>query len=361
MPRLLVLNNYPLDTLLAEAGRRETPDHLLFGMNFFAEAGWKSSLLPVDALGGWRRLNRVLQRVKFPVPLGDLQQQRDAWRHLNECDLIFAACQTQTQALSYLRAVGLVRPPIVCLAHHPLDRGRLARLRAPFLRWQLAGVDAFPSLSAAVAGQINAIAPGRSEAIPWGPDATFYPPAVEPGHGILAVGRTGRDFATFGLGATATRAPVKIICPAHCVSPDFQRFGPNVEVNIQPNADWMRYPQLVEHYAGARALAIPHYGQESMVGLSSLMDALGMGKPVIMTRHPLVDVDIEKEGFGRWIEPGDIAGWRDAVAWFDQNPDAAVAMGRRARRMVAEGLDSRNFAKKILSIFAKVAGRNGPA
>jgi hypothetical protein len=39
------------------------------------------------------------------------------------------------------------------------------------------------------------------------------------------------------------------------------------------------------------------------------MDAIGMGKPVIMTRHPLIDIDIEAKG-GIWVNPGDVEGGR---------------------------------------------------
>jgi glycosyltransferase involved in cell wall biosynthesis len=351
MRRLLVFNNYPLEALWDAVKRGEAPDQLLFGINFFAEAGWQVTFVPFDPTSFWHRVNLILRRGRFPIPIGDLQQQRDAWKYLNRCDLIYAACQTQAHVFSYLRALGLIRRPLVCLAHHPLNRGKLARLRNAFLRWQLCGTDAFPSLSRSVTEQINALAPGKSSTLPWGPDAGFYRPSKGPGRGVLAVGRTGRDFATFGLGATAANAPVRIICLESNIVAEFSRFGTNVIVDVQPNAGWMSYPQLVEHYDAARAVAIPLHRQESIAGLSTLADALGMGKPIIMTRHPLVDLDIEREGVGRWVEPGDVAGWCDAVNWFETHPEEALGMGRRARNLVEMGLNSQTFAKRMLTIF----------
>ena len=358
MPRLLVFNNYPLDTLWAEVSRGEAPDHLLFGVNHFAAAGWEVDLLPVAEHGWWQQVNQLLARARFPVPLGDLQQQSHALRRVNDCDLIYAPCQTQTHGLSYLRAIGLVKRPIVSLAHHPMNRGRNAWLRDPFLRWQLHGTDAFPSLSLRVAAQINDVAPAKSEAIPWGPDATFYRAADSVGHGVLAVGRTGRDFTTFGLGASATGVRTTIVCLQRDVAPEFARFGTNVAVRPQPDRGWMSYPALLREYASARALAIPLYRQDSVAGLSSLADALGMGKAVLMTRHPLVDLDIEREGVGRWIEPGDVDGWRDAITWIDAHPDEARAMGARARRLVAAGFNSATFAQRLLAIADRVLTAN---
>ena len=47
-----------------------------------------------------------------------------------------------------------------------------------------------------------------------------------------------------------------------------------------------------------RVIAIPLEKQETLAGLTSLLDCLGFGKPVIMTRNPCIDIDIEKEGIG---------------------------------------------------------------
>jgi hypothetical protein len=354
MPRLLVLNNYPLDILWEDVKRGATPDHLLFGINFLADAGWELTFPPVGDRGLGQVLNALLRRTKFPIPLGDLRQQHHAWKALNNCDVIYAASQTQAHMLSYLRAVGFVSPPIVCLAHHPLNRGRLIPLRSPFLRWQLEGTDAFPALSRVVCAQINAVAPGKSDIMAWGPDANFYPDSSDhAGRGLLAVGRTGRDFVTFGRGVGDSCAPATIICLQKDVSPSFRTFRANVEVLVQRDQGWMPYAELIRHYASARALGIPLSNQASLAGLSSLADALGMGKAVFMTRHPLVDLDIEGLGIGRWIEPGDVNGWRHAADWIEDHPEEVRAMGRRARQLVDEGLNSKNFARQLLTILER--------
>jgi len=348
--RLIVLNNYSLERVWREVRAGDTPDHLLYGVNVFADAGWDVRLVPYGEPGLAASLGRLLASARFPVPVGDLQQQAATVRWLNECDLIYAACQTQAHCLSYLRAVGLLRKPIVCLAHHVMDRGRLAPIRRPFLRWQLSGTDAFPSLSRGVAAEINDITPGKSEALPWGPDAGFYPPPATPGEGVVAIGRTGRDFVTFGRGATRSGHPARIICTAEHVTEEFRMFGRNVVLDLQMT-DALIHPR---RYAAARAIAIPLYAQESLAGLSALLDALGAGRAVVMTRHPLIDVDIEGLGIGRWIEPGDTAGWADAITWFDEHPDESQEMGRRARALVDHGLNSLEFGRRLLAIFERV-------
>ena len=82
-----------------------------------------------------------------------------------------------------------------------------------------------------------------------------------------------------------------------------------------------------------------------------------MGKPVIMTRNPYVDIDIEKEGIGRWVDPGDVDGWREAIQWFADHEEEARAMGERARMLVDNGLNSSTFADQIMDIFDRILKR----
>src|SRR5918997_5470830 len=143
MARVLVLNNYSLEDVWGEVRRGEKPDHHLFGINHFQARGFEVEIIPFKSSQFLQEINKLLKRSRFPVPLGDLDQQLRTFRALNEADLIYCPCQTQTHLLSYLRALGLIKVPIVSLAHHPLNRGRLAYLRAPFIKFLVKGVDAF--------------------------------------------------------------------------------------------------------------------------------------------------------------------------------------------------------------------------
>ena len=143
-------------------------------------------------------------------------------------------------------------------------------------------------------------------------------------------------------------------------SENFHKFGCNVKVTLQPNIGYMKYPKLLEIYTNSRAIAIPLYPGigTSLSGLTGLMDALGMGKPVIMTRHPLIDLDIEAEGIGKWVEQGDVKGWKDAIEFFEYNEEEALVMGKRARNLVDKGFNSLSFANQIMDIFEQVLSNN---
>jgi glycosyltransferase involved in cell wall biosynthesis len=356
MPRVLVLNNYSLERVWGEVRRGEKPDHHLFGLNYFHERGYDVQLVPFDQSPFWLKLDRLAAKARLLPFLGCLDQQSSAWRGLNECDLIYSPCQTQTHLLSYLRAVGLVRVPIVCLAHHPLVGGRLSQLRT--LAWKLSikGTDAFPSLSRKVMEEINELAanPTKSQVLSWGPDLTYYPSAPGPGDGVVSAGRTARDFEVLGLAASRTKSKTLIICPQSLVPPSAARFGSHVRIDVQPQSESMNYLQLCRLFGEARVMAIPLLEGTALAGLTSLLDALGMGKPVIMTRHPLIDIDIEAEGVGRWVDYGDIEGWTKSIEWFEDNKTEAAEMGTRARQLVEGGFNSRTFAHQVMDIFDSV-------
>ena len=360
MARVLVLNNYSLERVWGEVKRKEKPDHHLYGINYFYKRGYQVEIVPFQSSALLQKIRRLIGKTHFPIPLGDLDQEWSALRSLKKGDLIFAPCQTQHHALRYLRAAGFVKAPIVCLAHHPLVRGRLAWLKDPVLRFSLRGIDAFPALSQKTANIVNQYSsPDRkSTPICWGPDKSFYSYPKNDQGVIIAAGRTGRDFGTFGLAVSKTNVRAQIICPQSCVTRTFNDFHSNVEIMAGLAEEHMDYKQLLEIYAKARALAIPLCRAESLLGLTSLMDAMGMGLPVIMTKNPCVDlIDIEKEGIGKWVDPGDVDGWREAIQWFADHKEEAKAMGDRARRLVDNGLNSESFADKIMDIFDRVLKR----
>jgi hypothetical protein len=359
MPRLLVLNNYSLSRVLEEVRRGDKPAHHLYGIERFSEMGFSVETIDLDERTA-RPLPSVLARTMRALPpLGHLGQQSATVKRLRHGDLIYAPCQTQTQLLSYLRAAHLLRLPIVALAHHPLSRSRWPWNR-PFLKLQLRGTDAFPSLSRPVAAELVSLSgrPDLSEVVPWGPDLSYYPPPDgTPGTGAVAAGRTGRDFLTFGSAATRTGTPATILCLRREPLADFAAFGANVSVTAVEKESDLNYRRLVPLLASARVHAIPLLPGDSLAGLTSLTDALALGKPVIMTRHPLIDIDIEAEGIGRWIAPLDVDGWAEALRWFDTHPDESAAMGARARRLAEERYNTEIFARRMVAIFERVLAR----
>jgi glycosyltransferase involved in cell wall biosynthesis len=338
--RILVLNNYDLEQAREAVATGASPDHILFGLNHFERRGYSVEIVPVRCSRGLQRASAALRR--FPIPLGDLDQQASVMRAARAADLVYCPCQNIAQMLGYMRWAHLFDRPIVWVVHHPLDTGRLRHLRRPAMRALLRGLDAYPALSEPVARDFALIAGSdeRTGVVQWGPDATWYPTRNGVGSGVVSAGRTNRDVETFAKGAGLTDVQSRIVTSG------------------------MTHRELLDLYTRARAVAIPLKVQWPwpMNGLQSLMDALGVGKPVIMTRNPWLDIDVEQLGIGIWVAPGDVNGWRDAIQYLDERPDAALAMGSRARALVDQGgRSSAAFAEQVMAVFERVSagGRHG--
>ena len=351
--RILVLNNYDLNETWRKVRARQLPDQLLYGINHFADAGHTVEIAPLNGDPKWSPRDAWLRRHHLHFFTGSLEQQRTAWTRRGSFEILYAPCQTQTQALAVLRRFRMFRMPMVVLVHHPFTAGRLNRIFRPYIRAMLRGIDQKPALAADVARGIDTItgAPGSSVFIPWGPDADFYPRDEGALHnGVIATGFSGRDFATFIRGARqAPGLPVEVITSAECLPEQPDPLPGHIRFRESRHFDEAMRDMLCR----ATTVAIPLKAGPLLAGLSLLNDALGFGKAVLMTRHPLIPLDIEKEGIGLWVEPGDAEGWTRALAFVRDHPEEMAAMGRRARAIVDHGYHSRAFAARMLEIFEK--------
>src|SRR5437763_76018 len=118
MPRILIVNDYSLVDSWRDVREGRSPGHFLYGVDRLKEEGFELTILSEERSRWLAALDRRIGRLR--VPLGSVDRQVAAWGWLDRVDAIYAPCQTQIQSLTYLRALGIVRAPIICLAHHPL-------------------------------------------------------------------------------------------------------------------------------------------------------------------------------------------------------------------------------------------------
>ena len=98
-----------------------------------------------------------------------------------------------------------------------------------------------------------------------------------------------------------------------------------------------------------RVIAIPLEKQSTLAGLTSLMDCLGFGKPVIMTKNQCIDLDIENLGIGTWVDPYDVDGWTRAIKWHFENIEQSNCMASKAKAL-GKRLSAESFGEKINSL-----------
>jgi glycosyltransferase involved in cell wall biosynthesis len=350
--RIAFMNNY--DTLRHERQWREAPDrypsHHLWGVPHLRRLGYAVEILPYAdddtrrTFGGHVGL------------LGDSVQQRLVLRNRRSLDLVYSGHQNSALGLAAMRRLGLFDVPLVGVLHRSYAPGLKSRA---FVRTVLAGYDRLLVFSDGVRRAIHAdfgLPLDRLSVIDWGMDlraADWTPPDPASGAGafVLSVGKTFRDFPTMIAGHRATGVPLRAIGWSSVDDPRGERLPPWIAVE----GTAVPWPDLAPLYRACLAVAIPvdparARAPANTCGLTSLLDAMAFGRAVIMTRVNGQAVDVEAEGIGLHVEPGDAEGWAAAVARLRDDPAATAAMGRRARRLAETRFNIDRFGRTLADV-----------
>ena len=337
--RVAVLNDYSIPEAVRLASLKRYPAHHTWGVSLLASHGVQCVLSPSHGAGLKGSLKNQLALL---------------WRQ-HRFDVVYSACQSETWLLARLRRLGLFRRPLVAIVHHPIT-GRV-RGGPAFVE----GHDRLLFLSQKVRDQTVAEHPAmkdRCETLPWGVDAAFYTqPSTEQhafGHGyFVSAGKANRDHQALAECAIEGGHPTVIICSADTLpsAPP----SPHVTVVHDATGHGAAYTQLIGVFRDARAIVIPLMDVGLMAGLTSLLDAMACGKPVIMTRNLFIDLDIEALGFGIWVPAGDRAALGQAMARLAQDDALVHAMGAKARAFAQAHYSHEAFSAHIAEVLRAAA------
>jgi hypothetical protein len=332
-------NNYPMNRARELWREGVYPGQHLWGVDALEAEGVDVHYLPFAAHPG---LVSASRRSNFL--LGDLSQQRDLWRARRAGGVCYAADQTTLKGLALLRRLRGWRRPITAVIHHPIGSGGSAALA-------LRGVDRAICLSSKVRDELMARF-GRSETdtpvLPWGPDLRYAGYVSTGDDLVVSCGKTNRDTTTLltALERTGSAAAVYSLAPT--------RDTPGTNVEIVSNPTQFEFAAVLGHLQRASVVAIPLQHTNRLSGLTELNDALALAKPIVMTRTPYIDVDIERIGCGVWVDQGDVQGWERALGELGADPDRRREMGAVGRRFAETSWNSQLFGEGLLRVLAEL-------
>ena len=206
--------------------------------------------------------------------------------------------------------------------------------------------------------------------LPWGVDLEFYdrlrtrthaPPPAGDRLRILLIGITGRRFAAFVEAVGGDPGiEVRVLTGSAEVAQQISTL-PNFRSVREDLGKTVPYARLVENYLACDVVAIPldmrPATDEELIrhratlwGVTTLLEASALAKPVLMTRNPVIDLDVAACGCGRYIEKGDAAAWREAIQWCRDQRAALPAMGARGRAEVERACSMRDFQRQLQRI-----------
>jgi len=200
------------------------------------------------------------------------------------------------------------------------------------------------------------IGPEKLTLIPFHADDRFYRPLpvqVNPDQ-VCSVGLEGRDYPTL---LDAVSGMPGLALKLTTASPWSKRRDETKERALPPNVDARRYdyPGLRALYAESLCAAVPLYDTDFQAGVTSVLEAMAMGKAVVATRTAgLTDVIADGET-GLLVAPGDAEGWRAAITRLRADPALRERLGRAARRWVEENATLDRWAARLADALAGAA------
>ena len=354
--KTVVVFNFDLPHIFQEWKEEGHSAHHLWGVTELHKYGIDVELLPYEKS---KILKKVSRKLKF---LGDLDQQLRIFLAQDNYDVIYSAHHLTTACLAFLRKVKLLNKPIVAVAHRSFKKTLFSQL---FTNLFVEGNDKILCLSEATKHHLHdsfGISQAKLDVLPWCIDIQYEKLwdeniafDISKSHYILSSGRTHRDYETLLNAFQTIDYSLRILgCSPIENEKDARALyssSSQVPNNISFVDKFIPTPEALDEIKQAYAVAIPLkiYDKEpcSAIGLTSLLEAMAMGKAVVITRSEYIGIDVEKERIGLIVEPGDVDGWRKAITFLLNNPDSAQEMGGRGRQLVKDKYNLDFFTKQV--------------
>lgn len=186
--------------------------------------------------------------------------------------------------------------------------------------------------------------------LPYGVDCDFFKPieGVEQG-GILGVGvDSGRDYRTLFEATQHFETPILIAGDPGRVKGVRYPIPASVQVRRFAPKD------MIMEYAKASAVVIPldiSGRTNDAMGCSSLVEAMAMGKTVVVTRTPTTESYIEHGVNGFLVPPKDPDALREVIKTILSDSDLRQRVGQRAREWVIQNCDADRNANRLKDYF----------
>ena len=166
---------------------------------------------------------------------------------------------------------------------------------------------------------------------------------------VCSAGAVNRDYRTLISAVTARGIPTKIAADtawAHSTGQaQFDSLPPFVEMR-----SWGNYRNLRQLYAESAVVVVP-LERAMLSGVTVALEAMAMGKPVILTHNAYVREFLVDGEHGFFVPQGDVAALTSKIQYLLDHPDDAARIGARARQWVLERYTVDSYVSKILSVW----------
>lgn len=336
---------------------------------------WKTGVFPSHFLYGALQLKDYGIDVVWHHQIHTYKRFRDmivaTWKVLTcrkRYDVLYATHTLGIEPIILLRALGLYRHPVVVWHHQPIVKAKNP-LREAFARLFYRGMDHMIFFSEKLM-QDSLLSkkadPSRMSMVHWGADLDYYdglsPVPSYKGKGgnkplplgggleeaFISTGKELRDFETLVKAFRETGLPL-ILYAEKKRKAYFEALHPSDNIELH-YGDRPIPHEIALKVARSRCVCICCQKSNYTVGLTTVVEALALGLPILCTRNQQMPIDIEAEGCGFWIEPKDVEGWKKKLLYIANHEEEAKAMGQRGRALAEQIYNVKQCGKEVANI-----------
>ena len=176
-------------------------------------------------------------------------------------------------------------------------------------------------------------------------------PQAEARQQICSAGAINRDYRTLIDATRGINVDVKIAADTawKYTVPSINSVA-DLPDNVEMRS-WGNYSNLRRLYAESRIVVVPLLRPGYVSGITVALEAMAMGKAVILTRNPAVEGFIKDYETGFYVKPGDVKQLQETIVYLLENPDIADAVGQRARKAVLMRFTLEQYVQRIMSVW----------
>lgn len=299
-------------------------------------------------------LVRFASRFSLPLALAI-----EAWRRKAEFDVFYTGNEKVGILTAALIRFGRHRPRLVVTNHNLSNSSKALLFRLFGLRNAVDALICLNEYQADFALKRLSVRPQNIHRVQFGGniDGRFFSSPVEPPEYddnrekfILSVGREGRDYQTLFSALRSSPLRARIIASGISGLP---RDETSIQGSGLENVEVMHkisYGDLRRAYETCAFAVIPLHNVDYPAGVTTLMEAMSMGKTVVATYSRGIEEFLEDSVTGFWIEPRNSAMLLEKLLLLWNDPLLAARMGARARESVRHRSDLTRFVKELESI-----------
>lgn len=359
--RVLVVNG-PMQKVQDMHRRGLIPAHHLFGApELAAEYNMQVTIARQDKSTWLSKLGELFD-------ISSLDQQIEALFSLRKYDVIYAPYgATNTKLIIVLKLLGIIRKPIVILVHHPLfGRPSKNKWKRWLIKKLIVSYDTIIFFSKRMKEELvdaYHIDSHYAEKIffvsPLGADVDFFKTFLnentpEDKRFVMSSGNTERDFEILVRAAERIAFPFKIYC-----KPESYPKSVNIPDHVEILSGDFPFDQICGDLAAARIVLIPlKPNPQATTGLVSVLEALALGKPIVMSRNEKIDVDFECDNVGLEVNGNSPEEWVAAIQRIIDDYSQLKQMGDNSLRLANGRFHLNMFVKRLAKALEGVAKKS---